>query len=79
MLRVAEETGADLVIGARRFDRALMPPLPLLFEYYWQPPGVGTHRPRDSGQPEWIPFVPPGQTWRSQAAGAGTTNSRWKS
>jgi glycosyltransferase involved in cell wall biosynthesis len=25
MLRVAEETGADLVIGARRFDRALMP------------------------------------------------------
>lgn len=25
MLRVAQETGADLVIGARRFDRALMP------------------------------------------------------
>ena len=25
MLRVAEETGADLVIGARSFDRALMP------------------------------------------------------
>jgi glycosyltransferase involved in cell wall biosynthesis len=25
ILRVAEETGADLVIGARRFDRALMP------------------------------------------------------
>ncbi len=25
MLRVAEETGADLIIGARRFDRALMP------------------------------------------------------
>ena len=25
MLRVAEETGADLVIGARAFDRALMP------------------------------------------------------
>ncbi len=25
MLRVAEETGADLVIGARCFDRALMP------------------------------------------------------
>jgi glycosyltransferase involved in cell wall biosynthesis len=25
MFRVAEETGADLVIGARRFDRALMP------------------------------------------------------
>jgi len=25
MLRVAEETGADLVIGARPFDRALMP------------------------------------------------------
>lgn len=25
MLRVARETGADLVIGARRFDRALMP------------------------------------------------------
>jgi glycosyltransferase involved in cell wall biosynthesis len=25
MLRVAEETGADLVIGARRFDRARMP------------------------------------------------------
>ena len=25
MLRVAEETGADLVIGARRFDRASMP------------------------------------------------------
>jgi glycosyltransferase involved in cell wall biosynthesis len=26
MLRVAEETGADLIIGARSFDRALMPP-----------------------------------------------------
>jgi glycosyltransferase involved in cell wall biosynthesis len=26
MLRVAEETGADLVIGARSFDRKLMPP-----------------------------------------------------
>jgi glycosyltransferase involved in cell wall biosynthesis len=25
MLRVAEETGADLIIGARSFDRALMP------------------------------------------------------
>ena len=25
MLRVAEETGADLIIGARAFDRALMP------------------------------------------------------
>jgi glycosyltransferase involved in cell wall biosynthesis len=25
MLRVAQETGADLIIGARRFDRALMP------------------------------------------------------
>ncbi len=25
MLRVADETGADLVIGARRFDRTLMP------------------------------------------------------
>jgi glycosyltransferase involved in cell wall biosynthesis len=25
MLRVAEESGADLIIGARRFDRALMP------------------------------------------------------
>jgi glycosyltransferase involved in cell wall biosynthesis len=25
MLRVAEETGADLIIGARCFDRALMP------------------------------------------------------
>jgi glycosyltransferase involved in cell wall biosynthesis len=25
MLRVAEETGADLIIGARTFDRALMP------------------------------------------------------
>jgi glycosyltransferase involved in cell wall biosynthesis len=25
ILRVAEETGSDLVIGARRFDRALMP------------------------------------------------------
>jgi len=25
MLRVAEETGADLIIGARNFDRALMP------------------------------------------------------
>lgn len=25
MLRIAEQTGADLVIGARRFDRAVMP------------------------------------------------------
>jgi glycosyltransferase involved in cell wall biosynthesis len=63
MLRVAEETGADLVIGARPFDRALMPRA----RYYLQHVGsrlasalVGC-KIRDSqsgfGYSDWISFV----------------------
>ncbi len=61
MLRVAEETGADLVIGARCFDRALMPRLPLFLQHHWQPAWLrrssaaksGTAR-ADSGCSGWI-------------------------
>ena len=62
MLRVAEETGADLVIGARSFDRCPHAPLPIFLERDWQPVGFRARRLRNPRQPEWIPFVAIGQT-----------------
>ncbi len=79
MLRVAEETGADLVIGARCFRSRPHASRPLFLEHDWQPVGLGARRLRnlgtaraDSGCSGWTNFVGPN-------CAAGATNWRWKS
>ncbi len=78
MLRVAEETGADLVIGTRAFRSRPYAPRSLLLQHDRQPVGLVARRLRSPGQPVRIPAVPLGQTLCDRSCEAGATNSRWR-